>query len=230
MKRIKRKIECFPNKINIDTYNFEYVSILDFYPYLYSLLTTDEKERAERFYFKEDQYRFVCGRSVLKILISDFIDKSPSNIKFSYNKYGKPFIEYEDLGTNFYFNISHSFNKIYIALSNEYELGVDIEFVNSTNRFNSIAPSIMSSIELDYYDSLSMPEKKRFFYLAWVQKEAISKLYGKGLSLDFKNIKVILNTKLENWGMHRNHYVKVEKEDGGYFKSLAIMKTIHDSI
>lgn len=85
------------------------------------------------------------------------------------------------------FNVTHSGGFVFCAFSDEVEVGVDFE---SADRAISerISKRLCSGSELDYLGTLS-PEDKRIFLLKlFTRKEAVSKLLGLGITMDFKNI------------------------------------------
>ena len=70
-------------------------------------LTTDEQERAERYYFIRDRNRFIAARFCLRALLSGYLKVKCSDIRFSYNEYGKPSLTYPG-NQNINFNLAHS--------------------------------------------------------------------------------------------------------------------------
>ena len=76
-----------------------------------------------RFIHEGDRKRFLVGHSMLRILLSRYLQNSPENILLSTNEYGKLFLPKSDV----FFNISHSENMVMLAFVRKMQIGVDIE-------------------------------------------------------------------------------------------------------
>src|SRR3954447_8432495 len=100
----------------------------------WTLLSPDERERANRFRMDRDWVRFVVFRGVLRTLLGDYLGRDPAAIAFNYAEKGKPSIA----GGGIDFNVSHSHNMAAYAFGNE-ELGVDIEWINRDVEVQAIA-------------------------------------------------------------------------------------------
>src|SRR5947207_14856912 len=57
---------------------------------LRSVLATDERERAARFYFEKDRSAWIVARATLRLLLSRYIGVAPQDLAFHLNEYGKP--------------------------------------------------------------------------------------------------------------------------------------------
>src|SRR5208282_4898551 len=55
-----------------------------------SLLSADERERAQRFHFEHDRQRFIVARGTLRILLGEHLGIDPKAIKFTQMEKGKP--------------------------------------------------------------------------------------------------------------------------------------------
>ncbi|HEY9526441.1 MAG TPA: hypothetical protein VIR02_05120, partial [Anaerolineales bacterium] len=51
---------------------------LDELSYFDSLLSPDEKARAERFYFERDRNRYIFGRGILRVLVGSYLQVEAS--------------------------------------------------------------------------------------------------------------------------------------------------------
>src|SRR5512140_3474790 len=57
-----------------------------------SLLSQDEVERAERFYFEKDRDHYIVGRGILRTILGGYLNVAPARIEFVYGPHGKPAI------------------------------------------------------------------------------------------------------------------------------------------
>lgn len=142
-----------------------------------ALLSPDEQARAARLVRPTISQRFIIARSFLRQILSLYVGKPASEISFSYNEYNKPGINYP-LRTNVQFNLSHSDDRLIIALTVDYAIGVDIEKIKET--FNpAIVKRFFSEQEQQALETAADPAT--FFYQIWSRKEAVLKALGKGL-------------------------------------------------
>jgi 4'-phosphopantetheinyl transferase len=122
-------------------------------------------------------------------LISKYLEINPAEISFQYSKFGKPGIADHDA---FRFNISHSQNTALFAFTENFELGVDIEFVNPAIEAKDIAVNFFSANEIT--NLLALPEEQQAagFFNCWTRKEAFIKAVGEGLSFPLDKFEVSL--------------------------------------
>src|SRR5262245_30573917 len=53
-------------------------------------LSSDERERLERFCFERDRRRYLIGRGLLRTLLGCYLDMAPDQVRFDYTSLGKP--------------------------------------------------------------------------------------------------------------------------------------------
>ena len=52
------------------------------------VLSPDERERAGRYQFDNDRRRFTMTRSILRFLLSNYLETTPERVAFKYGKHG----------------------------------------------------------------------------------------------------------------------------------------------
>jgi 4'-phosphopantetheinyl transferase len=156
---------------------------------LRSSLSTDEIERASRFRFARDRHRFVAGRSFLRRILADYTGDRAEALRFSYGPYGKPRLA-ERQGIQF--NVSHSEDRMLVAVSANITVGVDVEVLNSKHADELVAERFFSAREVQDLRSLPSSEWSRSFLTCWTRKEAFIKARGEGLSLPLQDFDVTL--------------------------------------
>lgn len=181
-------LEALHGHVHIWLISFE--KLASKYDDFYSMLSSDEIERAHQFHFAKDRNSFVITRGALKTLISRYLSIKLDQISFQYNKYGKPALLIEDC--DFEFNVSHSGDYGLIAIGRNNALGVDIEEIKKDMDLMEMAQQIFSDSE--YQQLIQLPETERFqaFFSGWTRKEAYIKGDGKGLSIPLKSFNVSL--------------------------------------
>lgn len=146
--------------------------------YLYALLDETEKERCDRFHRMEDRKRFIVSHAALRKILSGYIGRDAAEIEIVQRMPAKkPFLRNNET-SRLQYNISHSGDWALIAVS-KYEVGIDIELINSSVEYNDVAASSLDSDEIDFLNRSDQPAKT--FCLLWTRKEALLKGSGKGL-------------------------------------------------
>ena len=161
---------------------FDVIDALDI-PYL----SLEEKDRINRYKFQKDKIRFGVGRFILRQIFNIYTQHLPESIKFSFNKFGKPYFKNNE---NLKFNISHSGNLLLIGLNKDYEVGVDTEIYNKKIDHLDLAKSVFSKQEQAAL--LALPKHKMIsaFYNCWSLKESFIKAVGLGLQIPLDQFSV----------------------------------------
>ena len=178
------------------------IYVLDTRKYTYNDLLTFTK-------LNDEDVMFLSKFRVLEVkkekLISYYFKKKYVG-EFHLNEYGKP------MSDNVYFNISHSKGVVVIAVSQNHEVGVDIELLQPKDK------------ELVKY--VCNDEEYRFvknevdFISIWTNKESIVKCVGTGIKNKIKDIPSLpLNGKKEY--NDETFYSKIIKH-GGAIISITI--------
>jgi len=150
-------------------------------------LSSEEKERAAKFYFAKDKIRFIQNRYLLRFIIAKYLAIQISEVEFKYNKYGKP--QLADDEAKLFFNISHSHGFTVLAFSREYELGIDVELVNREEDINCfINTDIFTPGEINWLKSQTGSNISAACYKLWSAKEAYVKALGIGLTIPLNSI------------------------------------------
>ncbi|MEH3827698.1 4'-phosphopantetheinyl transferase AcpT [Enterobacter roggenkampii] len=92
-----------------------------------------------------------------------------------YGEQGKPaFAE----GHPLWFNLSHSGDDIALLMSDEGEVGCDIEVIRPRNNWQALANAVFSMTEHDELEREAPEERLAAFWRIWTRKEAIIKQRG----------------------------------------------------
>ncbi|HLI09709.1 MAG TPA: 4'-phosphopantetheinyl transferase superfamily protein [Ktedonobacteraceae bacterium] len=147
-----------------------------------SVLSEEERIRAGRFYFERDRQRWIMAHGVLRILLARYLHLEPEKLLFVSNEYGKPALAplYE---SRLEFNLSHSRDIALYALTNDRQVGVDIEYMKDGIEYDELARVSFSPNERAVLRSLPQEAKHEAFFNCWTRKEAYIKARGMGLSL-----------------------------------------------
>lgn len=155
----------------------------------------------------------LLGRTLLYKGAEEIYRCSLREKEMKYTKYNKPYFEDEIIK----FNISHSDQIVVCALSNEYEVGIDIEMIADFD-FDIFKCQMTENEQLAVKQSDS---PKDAFFDYWAQKEAVIKAHGSGLAVPLKSFEILDHmTQID----HQNFYLKEVKIDKKY-KCYVSLKT-----
>ena len=190
---------------------------------LRSTLEPDELFRADRFHFEKDRRAFVVSRGFLREIIGRYTNTRPEQLRFAYGPYGKPALE-----GRLRFNMSHSHDLALIALTEDHELGVDVEYMRADSASADIARRFFSPVEVEIFNSLAEEDQVAAFFRCWTRKEAFIKATGKGLSQPLDGFDVTLGPRepaalLRVDGEDASRWTLSDvKIDEGYAAALAV--------
>lgn len=147
-----------------------------------TLLSTEEQTRHQRFHFAKDRQQYLLARALLRTTLSYYQPTiRPNEWQFGIEQYGKPFIQ-NNITPALYFNLSHTQGLIALAVSQDANIGVDVEMHERGNDLQNLAQHCYTPAELAYLYDDENAFRERFFSL-WTLKEAFIKAVGKGLSM-----------------------------------------------
>ena len=155
-------------------------------------LSTDERERLERFRSGRDRRRYLVGRGLLRTVIGRYLSLSPGVLRFDTTAAGKPRLAPGVAPRPLQFNLSHSGDLVLIALASGRALGVDVEQVRADIELAETAARFFSPTEQQALAALSGARQIDAFFDCWVRKEAYVKARGEGLSLPLEQFDVSL--------------------------------------
>jgi len=155
-------------------------------------LEEDEVHRANRFHFEKHRRAFLVGRGFLRYVLGHYLETKPEALRFSYSTYGKPALNGEHKSSPLRFNMSHSHGLGLFAVTENNELGVDVEHVRADFASEDIARRFFSPCEVEAFNALPKEERVAAFFRCWTRKEAFIKATGRGLSQPLDGFDVTL--------------------------------------
>lgn len=178
------------------------------------VLDDEERNRVARFRFHDDRARSTVARAALRHLLGSYLDRDPRELRFTTGEQGKPALP----GNELEFNVSHSGERVAIAIGTATPVGIDIEHdrgiedaVTLAHRFFS--PNEAAAVERD--PSLFLP--------IWTAKESVIKAIGGGLSIDLASFEAFASparfvpvANLTDW-----HVLALPMPGAGYYGALS---------
>jgi len=145
------------------------------------ILSAEERQKAERFYFQADRERHVVGRALVRVLLGRLLAIKPDEIEFRYSEAGKPSLVGAQNSADYQFNVSHSGDLILVAVTARRAIGVDVERIREDVELDAIAARFFSQRERADLAAVSPDQRRGAFFACWSRKEAFIKATGAGL-------------------------------------------------
>ncbi|HEX2979348.1 MAG TPA: 4'-phosphopantetheinyl transferase superfamily protein [Anaerolineaceae bacterium] len=143
-------------------------------------LSVGEKRKLSRYRSKTDRNRYTAARAILRSLLGGVLGKSPADLRFWENDFGKPGLVDDP---RLKFNLSHANQMAVFAFSRNRELGVDIEAIRPELSDMDLAWRYFSRGEARVLEGLPPEKRSPAFFACWTRKEAYVKARGEGLSI-----------------------------------------------
>ena len=198
------------------------------------LLSGDEVERADRFYFERDRARFIVAHAVVREILSRYTGVAAMDLRFSYGPKGKPELSGGLEQSGIKFNLSHSSARALLAVTPGLIVGVDIEWIKADFATDEIAERFFSATEVQALRSLAADQRVEAFFSCWTRKEAYIKAIGEGLSIPLDSFAVafshgitpaLLYVKVDPGEVERWSMYNIEAGDG--YKAAVVVQGKH---
>ena len=137
----------------------------------------------------QSRNEFIFSRWTLRNILSHFTKTKPSELCFSYSKYGKPRIIFPE-NSGIEFNVSHSKDFLAVAISDSTPIGIDIEYQDPDTDILELSRIVHTESQIENIISHDQSEQISHFFDLWTAKEAYIKAIGKGFSFDPKDIEL----------------------------------------
>ena len=121
------------------------------------LLSSAEQERASRFKFETDRRRYVVAHAALRSILSNYVNSAARELQFDSGPYNKPKLAPIHAKKQFEFNLSHSHERVLIAVTRGREIGVDVERVREDFAFDEVAQRFFTPREVAALHALPHP-------------------------------------------------------------------------
>lgn len=163
----------------------------------------DYQDKIMRYRRWQDAQLSLLGRILLFKGIEETYKQKPDTKEIMQTLYNKPYFEDNPV----LFNISHSGDIVVCALSDQHEVGIDVEIITDieTADFKS------QMTEVEWNKIVLSDNKKEAFFEYWTQKEAVLKAQGHGLIVPLKSFEVLDNTTEINGEKYYLSEVKIDK-------------------
>ena len=156
--------------------------------HLSRVLDAGEIARADRFVHLRDRTAYRIGRGRLRELLGEWRGQDPASLQFDIGPQGKP-----SLSGGPHFNLSHSGGLACLAITQDVEIGADIEAYREVE--DAVAERFFAPKEYAKLSVLPSVEWLAGFFRIWTRKEAVVKAIGEGLSIPLDAFDVTVDPK-----------------------------------
>jgi 4'-phosphopantetheinyl transferase len=143
-----------------------------------SVLSSEERQRADRFRFPKHANRYRQCHAAMRQVLGRYLSVSPGKVELTHGSWGKPRLASD---SNLRFNLSHSGDLALLAVSTDLDVGVDVETLRHDLPVDGLA-RFFTVAERERLLAMRSGEKERTFFRWWTRKEAVLKAEGSGLS------------------------------------------------
>ncbi len=154
-----------------------------------SLLSDDERMRADRYRDRNQRERWIASRGFLRQVLGQYVHKTPAELQFEPGEFGKPVLVGHP---SVHFSLSHAGDVAIAAANRVGPLGVDIEPIRSISDLTGIATISLTPREREVLQACPEEEQPCWFLHAWTRKEALLKACGERLGRELTRIEVSL--------------------------------------
>jgi 4'-phosphopantetheinyl transferase len=201
----------------------------------YSLLSADERAKAERYRVPHLQNQFIVTRGILRKLLSHYAGVPAAKLRIENNSQGKPALASPSL-LDLQFNVSHTSGMALMAFTVEYAVGIDVERTDRVVDDRNIAARCFSSRESAHLMSLLPENRTQEFFIYWTCKEAYFKMRGMGISGGLNQCEIAFDpdgSKADVWltdGANRKDECSLFRVNGGelHIGALAVERPLMD--
>lgn len=147
----------------------------------------------------------------LRQVFANYLKIPSAELVIERNEFGKPYLR--DF-PEWHFNLSHSGEKLLLAINHKNPVGIDIERIKLRSSIEEVVKRCFSEKEKNYWFSLSENERLPIFYDFWTRKEAVVKGIGRGIALGLNQCEIDVN--------QRNQFLNLPINETWYTHSIQI--------
>ena len=154
-----------------------------------SVLSAEERARAERFRHPRDRRWWAAARTALRQILAGYTAEHPAEIRLTQGDGCKLALVG---GSSIRFSLTHARERAAVAVSWEREVGIDLEPIESGLDVSRLLTVVCSQTEAARIEAHAPAARLETFLAYWTCKEAYLKGTGAGLSQDPRTVEMEL--------------------------------------
>lgn len=164
-----------------------------------NILTSAEKNRAEKIINTNHRKLYLGGRIGLKFLLSGLTGIENQNLSFGYGSRGKPEILNPLSQGKLEFNYTLSKNYGLYAFSWDCSVGVDLEIFPRTINAELLAKRKLAPSEQNTLQQIPKIQRNDAMLACWTRKEAYGKVLGVGIRYMVNEVALFTDLNADSW-------------------------------
>lgn len=153
-----------------------------------SLYSPQEIATSKRFLIKDRQRSYLLARTLVRTVLSKYVNISPRTWRFRTNESGKPEIDLPKMYRFLRFSLTRTNGFMACAVAADRAIGIDAEAIDRVVEIDGIADRYFAPEEARALQTGPPELRQRRFFELWTLKEAYLKARGIGLSLPLETI------------------------------------------
>lgn len=145
-------------------------------------LSAQELDQAYRFRFEQHRHWYIAAHGWLRSVLAGYLSQSADAVEFVRSPKGKPGLSRSTNPRHIQFNLAHSANLAAIAVTQNCDVGVDIEQVCPIRDAKDLVSRFFSERESAAFQILPEDQRDAAFFNLWTRKEAWLKATGEGIA------------------------------------------------
>ena len=154
---------------------------------LSQVLAPWEQSRAERYLRPSDRRDYLCAHVLRRALLSYCFERPEQEWDFEPDDFGKPIVLNREPRGRIECNLSHTGGVVAAIAAIDHAVGIDVERLDRPMELD-IAAILCSCVEEAAVRAAPQSRQREQLLQLWVQKEALVKAVGRGLSMDLSQI------------------------------------------
>mgnify|MGYP001099690516 CR=1 FL=1 len=163
---------------------------------LEACLSPQERHRYNSLQRPNSRQNFLISRGCLRYVLSFYLNCPPRALELSLGIHGKPELNPGGLYPPVQFNLSHTRERIAIALHRDTPVGIDIERLKPLTHLEKLCQRCLTHQESETVLGLAIQPATHRFLRYWTAKEAVLKAMGLGLAYPMKHLEVFLGPEV----------------------------------
>lgn len=181
------------------------------------LLSDDELQQYQRYYFAQDSHRYLVSHAVVRMVLSKYLDIAPAEWLFKRSPRGRPEIANPTTAA-LRFNLTHTAGLAACVVTLADDCGIDAERITGRHNPIGVAKRMFSESETKELERLEGRAYLEHFFTRWTLREAYVKARGIGIS--FPTRKLTFTVNKDNFVEVSFHPDIEDRRDNWHFELL----------
>ena len=157
-------------------------------------LSDEERARAARFHFERDRSVYIVGHALMRDMLARAVGGSAHDFAFTTGAHGKPEAVLAASAPRLRINLSHTRGLAAVAMTQDVDIGVDVEWMSRDSDLLNIAERFFAVDERRQLALAAETDRRDCFFAFWTLKEAYIKAIGLGLAMPLADFSFQLET------------------------------------